>query len=59
VQCRVSPLRGGYTAVWFLSTDVALVDPLSGWMPPEGPTRRELEPAMPVEEVIAKGGGAA
>lgn len=59
VQCRVSPLRGGHTAVWFLSTDVALVDPLSGWMPPEGPTRRELEPAMPVKEAIAKGGGAA
>lgn len=30
VHCRVAPLRGGHTIVWFLPEDSGWVDPLSG-----------------------------
>jgi PAS domain-containing protein len=55
VQCRVAPLRGGHTIVWFLTPEGPLADPLSGWLPPDGPTRAELAPGSVVDGIAAQG----
>jgi PAS domain-containing protein len=55
--CRVAPLKGGHTIVWFLSSDAGHDDPLSAWLPDRGPARTDLEPAGPVAS--GRGEGAA
>jgi PAS domain-containing protein len=40
--CRVAPLRGGHTIVWFLSVDAATADPMAAWLPEVDPTRADL-----------------
>lgn len=59
VQCRVAPLSGGHTIVWFLSAGGALDDPMAGWLPRHAPTRADLDREAQPEAVAAEGGGAA
>jgi PAS domain-containing protein len=42
VLCRVAPLKGGHTVVWFVPEGAAAADPLAGWLASDGPTRAEI-----------------
>ncbi|MDG4650278.1 PAS-domain containing protein [Roseibacterium sp. SDUM158017] len=59
VLCRVAPLKGGHTIVWFLSADAAFDDPTTGWLPVDGPTRSELASGGVATPVVRQGEGAA
>jgi PAS domain-containing protein len=55
IQCRVAPLRGGHTIVWFLTPEGPLADPLSGWVPPDATARSERVPEPVADDIAAQG----
>lgn len=55
MTCRVGPLRGGHTIVWFVPVENDLSDPFDGWLPLSDPGHADAEARTRIEKAYGTG----